>query len=261
MAAQLKSAQTQKTGAFGLKGNLLTLTVMQLYQADIDAIRQQLQTTVSKTPKFFTNMPIVIDCQHLANHAEPIDFNSIIHLLREFHLIPVGVSNGTPEQLESANLSGLGTMSQIKKEESISAPTKSTAPNTAQEPSSQTSSRSASKTAEPSSSNSKIILNPIRSGQQVYAKGSDLIIIAPVSAGAEILADGNIHIYGTLRGRALAGVQGDRNARIFCHDLQAEIISIAGLYKLQDDIDAASRNTPVQIFIQDDQLKIAALSA
>ncbi len=262
MTAQLKSVHTQKSGAFGLKGNLLTLTVMQLYQADLDAIRQQLQATVAKTPKFFANMPIVIDCQHLSSHSYPIDFTGIIQLLRGHGLLPVGVCNGTLEQLVAANSAGLGTLSQIKKEEAINSQSKSASPNsTERESMSQTKARSPSKNVEQTTTNSKIILNPIRSGQQVYAKGSDLIIISTVSAGAEVLADGNIHIYGSLRGRALAGVQGDKNARIFCHDLQAEIISIAGLYKLQDDIASSSRNSPVQIFIQDDQLQIVPLSA
>lgn len=262
MSAQLKSAHTQKSGAFGLKGNLLTLTVMQLYQAELDLIRQQLQATIAKTPKFFANMPIVIDCQHLTNHSYPVDFSGIIDLLREHGLLPVGVCNGTPEQLEAANSAGLGTLSQIKKEDVNNTQSKSASLNsTERESTSQTKARSSSVKVEQTTTNSKMIVSPIRSGQQVYAKGSDLIIIATVSAGAEVLADGNIHIYGSLRGRALAGVQGDKNARIFCHDLQAEIISIAGLYKLQDDIASTHRNSPVQIFIQDDQLQIVALSA
>jgi septum site-determining protein MinC len=256
MAAQLKTAQAQKTGAFGFKGNLLTLTVMHLYQADLDAIRQQLQTTVAKTPKFFVNMPIVLDLQHLAEHPYPIDYMSILNLLRQNGLIPVGISNGTPEQLQAANLAGLGTLSQIKKEAPSSAQAESTSATTTEQDSARSSSKAPPQAHLP---HTKIILNPIRSGQQVYAKGGDLIIIATVSAGAEVLADGNIHVYGTLRGRALAGVQGDKNARIFCHGLQAELISIAGQYKLQDNIDVPSPSAPVQIFIQDDQLQIALL--
>lgn len=247
MAAQIKSASVKQQTAFGLKGNLLTLTVMQLFQADPQAIAQQLQKTVAATPKFFTNMPIVIDLQHLATHEYPIDYLAITHVLREYGLIPVGVSNGTPEQLTAANLAGLGTLSQIKKEIA----TKTT------EPTQQTESP---KTPDPpTNSRSKVILSPIRSGQQVYAKGGDLIILAPVSAGAEILADGHIHVYSTLRGRALAGVQGDKSARIFCSALQAELISIAGHYKLQDNIETPSSTMPVQIFIEGDQLQITLL--
>lgn len=260
MATPVKSVQGQKTTAFGLKGNLLTLTVMHLFQADLEAIRQQLKTTVATTPKFFANMPIVIDLQHLVAHPYPIDYQGITHLLREHGLIPVGISNGTPEQLQAANLAGLGSLSQIKKE-----PKTETRPSTTSEKNAEPSAASpanarSSKASEPApGSRSKIILTPIRSGQQVYAKGGDLIIIATVSAGAEVLADGNIHVYGTLRGRALAGVQGDQTARIFCNGLQAELISIAGRYKLQDNIDVPNPTASVQVFIQDDQLQIELL--
>ena len=83
---------------------------------------------------------------------------------------------------------------------------------------------------------SKVITTPIRGGQQVYAQGGDLIVLAPVSAGAELLADGNIHVYGPMRGRALAGIKGDRTARIFCQQLGAELLSIAGQYKVAEDL-------------------------
>jgi septum site-determining protein MinC len=100
-----------------------------------------------------------------------------------------------------------------------------------------------------------LITQPVRSGQRVYAHG-DLIIMATVSPGAEILAEGNIHVYGSLRGRALAGVQGNPNARIFCSDLQAELISIAGNYKVSEDLKDDSRNKPVQVYLQDHTLII-----
>lgn len=247
MVAQLKSAPAKQQAAFGLKGNLLTLTVMQLFQADPQAIAEQLQKTVAATPKFFTNMPIVLDLQHLAAYEHPIDYQAITHHLREHGLIPMGISNGTPKQLATANLAGLGTLSQIKKD----IPTKGPEPAAQIE---------APKAADPATNpRSKVILSPVRSGQQVYAKGGDLIILAPVSAGAEILADGHIHVYSTLRGRALAGVQGDKSARIFCSALQAELISIAGHYKLQENIEAPSSTAPVQVFIEGDQLQIALL--
>jgi septum site-determining protein MinC len=103
-----------------------------------------------------------------------------------------------------------------------------------------------------------LVTQPIRSGQRIYAKG-DLIILAQVSAGSEILAEGNIHVYGTLRGRALAGVQGNPDARIFCHDLQAELISIAGNYKISEDLDESVRHKPVQIYLQNQTLIIKDL--
>jgi septum site-determining protein MinC len=294
MAAQATTAKSQKQAAFGLKGNLLTLTVIHLFQTEPQAIRQQLASTVAATPKFFTNMPIVIDLQHLATHEQPIDFLAISTLLREHGLIPVGVSNGNAAQLQAAYLAGLGTLSQIKREipstpstqqdnNTLPSSTRSpsdehanssqpsrtdelnqgskgnTASATGEQRKSTRSSTKASPSVDQAPSRSKVIVNPIRSGQQVYAKGGDLIVLAAVSAGAEILADGHIHVYGTLRGRALAGVQGDTSARIFCNGLQAELISIAGHYKLQDNIDTPSHTLPVQVYLENDLLSITLL--
>jgi len=105
----------------------------------------------------------------------------------------------------------------------------------------------------------KLITTPIRSGQQVYAPGGDLVVLAPVSAGAEILADGNIHVYGPLRGRALAGVKGDTEARIFCQSLEAELISIAGNYKVNEDLQKEHWKEGIQARLEGDQLVITPL--
>jgi len=100
---------------------------------------------------------------------------------------------------------------------------------------------------------------PVRSGQQVYAKGCDLIVTANVGEGAEVIADGNIHIYGSLRGRALAGAQGDHSARIFCQKLEAELVSIAGSFKLKDSINENVLGKPVHICLKDDEPSITAI--
>lgn len=105
-----------------------------------------------------------------------------------------------------------------------------------------------------------MVTTPIRGGQQIYAQGGDLIVLAPVSPGAELLADGNIHVYGPLRGRALAGIKGDTSARIFCQQLAAEMVSIAGQYKVAEDL----RRDPlwaeaVRISLSGDVLNITRL--
>src|SRR5690606_16388031 len=97
----------------------------------------------------------------------------------------------------------------------------------------------------------------VRSGRQIYAQGGDLVIVGPVSPGAELLADGSIHVYGALRGRALAGVSGDERARIFCQSLEAELISIAGLYRIAEDIDRAVLRKQVQIYLEEGRLRFA----
>ncbi len=104
-----------------------------------------------------------------------------------------------------------------------------------------------------------MVHHPIRSGQQVYAADGDLIILASVSAGAEILADGNIHVYGALRGRALAGVKGNTSARIFCHNMAAELVSVAGQYKISEDIPGSALGKPCQVYLEDASLKFKEL--
>jgi septum site-determining protein MinC len=108
---------------------------------------------------------------------------------------------------------------------------------------------------------SMLVTEPIRSGRQIYAAGCDLIVVGPVSPGAELLADGSIHVYGTLRGRALAGVSGDQNARIFCQSLEAELVSIAGLYRVSEDMDKEIRRRHVQIYLNNGFLHIDPVSA
>ncbi len=120
------------------------------------------------------------------------------------------------------------------------------------------------KTAEPVVTKRKattmLIKQTIRSGRQVYAPDGDLIIIGSVSAGAEILADGNIHVYGTLRGRALAGVQGNHSASIFCHSLQAELISIAGIYLLSEDVPEDKIGKITQTSLEQERLQIEVIA-
>ena len=106
----------------------------------------------------------------------------------------------------------------------------------------------------------KIVTTPVRSGQQIYAAGGDLIVTAAVSAGAELLADGNIHVYGALRGRALAGVKGNQGARIFCHSLEAELVSIAGQYRISEDLQKTEWQKSCQIYLADGKMKIQALN-
>jgi septum site-determining protein MinC len=100
---------------------------------------------------------------------------------------------------------------------------------------------------------------PVRSGQQVYAENRDLTVLTTVGAGAEVIADGSIHIYGALRGRALAGAQGNEKARIFCREFHAELVAVAGHYKVLEDIPKELRGKPVQIWLDNEELRIAAL--
>ena len=113
--------------------------------------------------------------------------------------------------------------------------------------------------SEPQTSRALLITEPVRSGQQIFAEDGDLIVLASVSSGAELIARGNIHIYGRMRGRALAGVNGDKRARIFCQALDAELIAIAGLYKISDEFPPEARKQRVQVLLKNEELCIEPL--
>lgn len=254
-----------KTNTFELKGSLFTLTVLKLKSVDLVTIKQELAATLASAPKFFENAPVVIDLQLLAQINPDCNFTALSAILRENHLIPIGVRNGSEQHHQAAIAAGLALLPNIKIQETTSF----------QEQAAETAAASKAK-AEPavreeesndeqeliSNTPTKIITQPVRSGKQIYVKGGDLLILSSVSHGAEVLADGNIHVYGALRGRALAGVRGDKNARIFCQDLDAELISIAGHYKISDEIQNPLHGGAkglIHIYLDEDELKIETI--
>ena len=214
--------------AFQLKGSVLTLSMLQLLHLDYQKIKSQLEELVQKNPNFFQHMPVIIDLQKLYSQMDDINFEEINMLLRHNGLVPMGIMHANQKHAEAAVKSGLGILPNTKATQAPKAPKK----------------------VERSIERSKVITQPIRSGQQIYAKNADLIVLSSVSNGAEILADGNIHIYGALRGRAIAGANGDLGARIFCHKLEAELISIAGYYKLNEDLKDIDQSTSSQVFLK-----------
>lgn len=223
---------------FELKGSLFTLTVMHLYQTDQSIIGRYLDQKIKQAPIFFHNAPVIIDLKALVTSPAPVDFANLYDLLRRHGMIPVAVRNGTDEMHAEAALAGLPVMPEGR---SAGMANKHDKPEV------------------PPVRHSRIIRQPVRSGQQVYAPGGDLILLGVVSPGAEVLADGNIHIYAPLRGRALAGVKGDTEARIFCQSLEAELVSVAGYYRVSEQLSATDRGKAVQIYLLEDHLMVAPL--
>ncbi len=235
---------------FQLKGGLYPLTALQMLGADLPLFETQLAAKIQLAPKFFHRAPIVVDLQKLHLSGVELDFKKLLDILIRHQLSPVGVKGGHKEQQAAATLAGLPIFQDGGKD-----PVKSS-----EEPALKTSTPSPSKVeAEIRGSNSKIVTEPVRSGQQIYVRGGDLIVLAPVSHGSELLADGNIHVYGPLRGRALAGVTGDETAHIFCQSLEAELVSIAGQYKISEDIDQTTWRLSVDISLEEGRLHIRAL--
>jgi septum site-determining protein MinC len=244
MAANLKQSPDY-TQALELKTDSFTFPVLQLFANDMDAVATQLALTVEQAPELFHNTPVIIDLHKLSKAQTAIDFPLLVGLMRGYQMIPVGVRGGNQLQNEMAEMMELAILAE-EQDKPTQAPAKTI-------PAARPSASSATP-ASPPKQTSLLVSRPVRSGQRHYAAGGDLIVMGPVNSGAEIVADGNIHVYGTLRGRAHAGVKGNRQAGIFCHDLQAELISIAGRYRINVDLDSGLSGKPMHIFLQDKTL-------
>ena len=245
----IEAITTANKAAFLLKGSTFTLTVLQLLTVDTQAFCRQIADTVKKAPRFFQHTPIIIDLQKISNQSQVIDFNTIIQQLRQHSIIPVGVIGGNEEQLMQSRSAGLAILPHSKIEAADEA--------IATTPVKQ---KTASTPPQKQHVPAMLIKQPVRSGQQIYARKCDLIVLASVSPGAELLSDGNIHIYGALRGRALAGVTGDKTARIFCQELEAELVSVAGFYWVNEDLKLPTEHHGLQIYLEDERLKMSSLA-
>lgn len=222
------------------------LVLSSVILADID---QQLADKVAQAPEFFKHSPLIIDFQKLTANQESVEVEAIVALVRKHGFLPIGIRGGS----ELHNSQALAIDLPVHSMHSQTNPLVEKKPaNTLEvKPDEHEESAQPAVTA----MENRLITHPIRSGQRVYVKG-DLIVLSAVSAGAEIMAEGNIHVYGSLRGRALAGVLGNTESRIFCSDLQAELVSIAGIYKLKDDLVQYPQQTPMQVVLEGDSLNI-----
>jgi len=244
MQVDLRKEEVQST-AFDLKADNFTLPLLWLFSTDMDRVAKQFAVKINQAPDFFRNTPIVIDLKMVADRETGIDFALLVGLLRGHGMIPVGVRGGNESQNDAAHALELAILSEGRDQKTVSA-----------KHSAQPAEPNLNQANSQSSRDSLLITRPVRSGQRIYAPGGDLVIVASVSSGAEVIADGHIHVYGTLRGRALAGVGGNRKCRIFCRNLQAELVSVAGQYRVSENLDAELRGKPVHIYLEDQLLKI-----
>ncbi len=229
---------------FKLKGRIFTITVLQLYQTDLNLFEKQIKQIVMKAPKLLYRIPVVLDCSNILDELH--SFIPYFSVLKKNHLYPIGVQGNQH------------WLNQLAHKESTPIYQASSAQDkTIEMPEKKAQVDEKPTIIETSSRSTKVVTQPVRSGQQVVSKGADLVVISSVGHGAELLSDGHIHVYGPLRGRALAGIAGDRQARIFCTQLDAELVSIAGVYRLRESIPVI--DGPCQIFIQDDRIQILPL--
>ncbi|QKT03442.1 septum site-determining protein MinC [Ectothiorhodospiraceae bacterium 2226] len=219
------------SAALAFTGRSFTFSVLRIFSSELTALNDALRTHLAKGADFFQNAAVVLDLNEV-EAPERLNLRALLQGLRTHGLRPAALLAGAPAPLAAAARElGLGVVGAGAAREAAPAP--------------------------PAYAPAKLVTQPVRSGQQVYAPGGDLVVVGPVNTGAELLADGSIHVYGTFRGRALAGVQGDESARIFCQDFAGELVSIAGVYRVVEEGTRPPRS--VQVRLVQGQLVIEAL--
>ncbi|MBK0391371.1 septum site-determining protein MinC [Ramlibacter algicola] len=204
---------------FEIKSATLPLVSLLLKSADLDALADEFKERFGDIPDFFDGDALVIDLGPLRGGEDVPDFARLLAMLRKWRVAPIAVRNGNPKQIAAAVRAGLVVASD--------------AVSTLQRPAAAPREAAPAAAAQPPLG-ALLIDKPLRSGQQVYARGRDLVVMAMVNPGAEVIADGSIHVYAPLRGKAIAGARGDAEARIVTLSLQPELLSIAGVYRTSD---------------------------
>ncbi len=256
------AADTPAAPAFELRAASFTLPVIRLLALDMDAVEAQLAPKVEQAPGFFRNTPVVIELGALLRDEGHIAFPQLVGLLRGLGMIPIGVRGGSAQQNEAARameLAILGDSTRVGRgaaEPPASGAQSGPSQKQSADGQADTGADAGAATHANDGGGSLLVDRPVRSGQRLYAAGGDLTVVGPVSSGAELMADGNIHVYGPLRGRVIAGLQGNLSARIFCRDLQAELVSVAGHYRVSENIPTDLKGRSVQVFLDHQVLRI-----
>ncbi|KVW60685.1 septum site-determining protein MinC [Burkholderia ubonensis] len=245
----------KKSPFFELRSGSVDTLLFTVKTTDLDALRTELVKRFEATPEFFADDVVVIDVRRLAE-GERVALGDIRQMLNDVRMRPVGVV-----ALASQGWAGEAGLPLLEARDRR-VPSAKGAGDTDAAPAVEAAAvpAAALEPAQPQAGGQTLVVDrPLRSGQQVYAKG-DLVVLAPVSHGAEIIAEGNIHIYAPLRGRALAGVHGNHDARIFCTCLEPELISIAGIYRTTENpLPADVLGKAVQIRLEEEKLMIEPL--
>ncbi|WP_234853182.1 septum site-determining protein MinC [Paracoccus everestensis] len=232
-----------KTATFQVRGRFLTVLALRIDgdMAD-DRFHAQLDEQLGRTPQFFSGAPMVLDLGQSPGFQEPDRIRTLLDSLRQRELRVFGVQNAAG--FDPALLDDLGLI----------------AVNTGRDAPLPRDPGPAPAAIPPRPAETKVIRSPVRSGQMIVADQGDLTVIGTVASGAELIAAGNIHVYGTLRGRAMAGCHGNENAHIFCQNLDAELVAIAGLYQTSETLDQAARDRCTHIYLENEKLRMEVIA-
>lgn len=265
MPSSAQPGRSPDTEPFRLRGTNFNHVVLHILDPRPDAVLPALGRLIHRAPAFLRNAPVVLGLSDL-DAAVEIAFEELIAGVRRLHLFPIGVVGGTRAQQAAAAAAGLPVLSRqgAKGEDvdlSVPQATEPTSAAPAVEAPAVEASAVEESAPEPTALSGKTLLvtAPVRSGSRVYAPGADLVVTATVNAGAEVIADGNVHIYGALRGRAIAGAAGDERARIFALSFDPELVAIAGLYRVREDLDSSLIGHGAQLQLDGERIRIEPL--
>jgi len=233
---------------FALKGSMLAISILQLQSSDLELIDKALQEKVAQAKDFFQHIPLVLALDNLPPDST-LDLSVLQRLCHLHNLSIMAVRSEREEHIALARAQQLCVLPPSGMREKFITLNDNSEPSLEKE-----------QDDDAPKAPTQFITSPVRSGMQIYAKDSDLVVLAPVSTGAELMADGNIHIWAPMRGRALAGVKGNQDARIFCQQLAADLLCIAGIYKLGEDLRRdPCWGKPAQLQLEGERLKISPL--
>ncbi len=236
---------------------------LRLKRLDAEELQRELAEKVQHAPNLFSRAPVVLDLSHLPELPDLETVRDLLARIRDAGMLPVGLSYGTSENELLARSLDVPLFAKFRaafERGGKSEPVVEPAPR-ARHGDPELAPAASSATPAEAAVIGLVHDKPVRSGQQVYARGRDLILTKLVANGAEVIADGSIHVYGALRGRALAGAQGDASARIFCREFHPELVSIAGQYRVFEDMPQDLRGQSVQAWLDGDRLMLAKLGA
>jgi len=242
-----------------LKIGQVGIANLRIRTLDVDQLVREMRERVDRAPKLFGRAAVIVDFGGLARMPDVATAQSLIDGLRAAGVLPVALAYGSRDTEVLSEQLGLPLLAKFRAQYESSAPA-APAPTPAARPAAvEPAPAKPAPAAKAADSKPGLVQKtPVRSGQQLYAENRDLTVLSTVGAGAEVISDGSIHIYGALRGRALAGARGNADARIFCREFHAELVAVAGHYKVMEEVPKELRGKAVQIWLDQDQLKIVA---
>lgn len=227
---------------------------------DVARLGAEMRDRVARAPKLFERAAVIVDFGGLPGTPDVDTARALLEALRDAGAIPVALAWGSGDNEKLAVALGLPLLAKFRAQYESGTGEAPVAPPAAAPSPAPAPAKAAVPPPAAAGEPGMLHTAPIRSGQQIYAAQRDLTVLGTVGAGAEVIADGSIHIYGALRGRALAGARDNPKARIFCREFHAELVAIAGHYQVMEDIPADVRGKPAQVWLEDGQIHIAALA-